>query len=242
MAPVVPGSHRATTTPRDSLAGMSETIITVEGGFDHRHPAERGTVLVTAGFQGPARDAVVARTTQLQSRVASEAQQLHSPTDGPVTWWSSERLRAWSERPWNTEGAQLPLVHHASIDLEVKFSDLRRLADWTEALAAVEGVTIGGIVWTLTEVTRSRLVTDARHRAVLDAVEKATAYAHSLGLATLHPIALAEPGMLGDGSRSSAAADALQMSRKAAASEPVLDLKPEVITVGSRVHARFAAS
>jgi hypothetical protein len=223
---------------------MSETIITVEGGFDHHHPAERGTVLVTAGFQGPERDGVVARTAQLHSRIAGEAQQLHSPTGGPVTWWSSERLRAWSERPWNNEGKQLPLVHHASIDLEVKFSDLRRLAEWTEGLASVDGVTIGGIRWALTEVTTTRLATDARHRAVLDAVEKATSYAHSLGLYSLQPIALADPGMLGDGTRPTtpASAEAMQFSRKAAASEPAIDLKPEDITIGSRVHARFVAS
>jgi hypothetical protein len=221
---------------------MSETIITVEGGFDHHHPAERGTVMVTADFQGPQRDAVVARTTQLQSRIAGEAQQLHSPTGGPVTWWSSERLRAWSERPWNNEGKQLPLVHHASIDLEVKFSDLSRLAEWAEALASLDGVTIGGVRWALTEVTKTRLTTDSRHRAVLDAVEKATAYAHSLGLYSLQPIALADPGMLGDSSRPSAPAETMQMSRKAAAAEPGLDLKPEDITIGSRVHARFLAS
>lgn len=220
---------------------MSETIITVEGGFDHHHPAERGTVLLSAGFQGPDREGVVARTTQLHSRIAADAQQLHSPTDGPVTWWSSERLRAWSERPWNTEGTQLPLVHHASIDLEVKFSDLRRLAEWAEALAGVDGVTIGGIRWALTEVTMTRLSTDARHRAVLDAVEKATAYAHSLGLYSLQPVALADPGMLGDGIHPSTPAEAMQFSRKAAAAGPALDLKPEDITIGSRVHARFSA-
>ncbi len=222
---------------------MNETVITVEGSFDHHHPAERGTLLVTAGFQGPERNGVVSRTTALQARIASEVQKLHSPTGGPVTWWSSDRLRAWSERPWNTEGRQLPLVHHASIDLEVKFSDLRRLADWAESLAGADGVTIGGIRWALTEVTRARLTTDARHRAVLDAVDKATAYARSLGLSAVQPVAIADPGMLGDGSRpTTASAEAMQMSRKAADAGPALDLKPEDISIGARVHARFTAS
>jgi hypothetical protein len=221
---------------------MSETIITVEGSFNHHHPAERGTVMVTIGFQGPERESVVTRTTSLHASITADVQQWHSPSGGPVTWWSSDRLRVWSERPWNTEGKQLPLVHHAAIALEVKFSDLTRLAEWAERLAAADGVTIDGIRWSLTEVTRSRLTTDSRHRAVVDAHDKAMAYARSLGLMGLRPIALADPGMLGDQSRPSSAAEAVQMSRKAATGEPSLDLKPEDITVTARVHARFAAS
>ena len=44
------------------------------------------------------------------------------------------------------------------------------------------------------------LVQEARRRAVENAVAKATVYATSLGLSTVRPIALSDPGMLGDGS------------------------------------------
>lgn len=223
---------------------MNETTITVEGGFDHHHPAERGTIQLTAGFQGGDRSAVIARTTQLQTAIAGEVQQLHDPANGPVTWWSANRLRVWSERPWNNEGKQLPLVHHAAVTMEAKFRDFSRLADWAERLATLEGVTIGGVDWALTEVTRARLTADARHRAVLDATDKATGYARSLGLSSVHPVALADPGMLGDESRPSTSNDAVAMSRsmKAGADTGGLDLKPDDITIAARVHARFTAS
>lgn len=223
---------------------MSETIITVEGGFDHHHPAERGTLKLTAGFQGGDRASVVARTTQLQTGLAAEAAQLLDPQNGPVTWWSADRLRVWSERPWNNEGKQLPLVHHATVGMEVKFRDLARLAQWAERLATFDGVTLGGIDWALTEITKTRLTSDARHRAVLDATDKATGYARSLGLSTVRPLALADPGMLGDQTRSIANVEAVAMSRsmKAADAGNGLDLKPEDITISARVHARFTAA
>ncbi|ARJ06289.1 SIMPL domain-containing protein [Cnuibacter physcomitrellae] len=221
---------------------MSETVITVEGHFDHHHPAERGTVLVSVGFQGPDREPVVARTTSLHGRIAEEAERMR--TDGAVTWWSADRLRVWSERPWNKDGKQLPLVHHAAVASEVKFADLARLAAWVESTAALEGVTITGIRWALTEVTKERLSADAQHRAVQDAVTRASAYAQSLGLTTVRPLAIADPGMLGDESRPQSAAPAAPMARAAAAAKESggLDLKPEDVTISARVHARFAAS
>ncbi|RUR00963.1 SIMPL domain-containing protein [Labedella endophytica] len=224
---------------------MSETIITVEGGFDHHHPAERGTVRLTAGFQGGDRSSVVARTTQLQAAIAGEAQQLAAdPANGPATWWSADRLQVWSEKPWNNQGKQLPLVYHAAVLMEVKFRDFARLADWVERLATIDGVTITGIDWALTEVTKARLTADARHRAVLDATERASSYAHSLGLSTLRPLALADPGMLGDETRPAAPSNGVAMSRsmKADAAASGLDLKPEDITISAKVHARFSAA
>ncbi|RFA23352.1 SIMPL domain-containing protein [Subtercola boreus] len=222
---------------------MGDTIITVEGHFDYHHPAERGTVTLSAGFEGPDRGAVVTRTTGTHSTLVTQAQQLSS--SGSVTWFSADRMRAWSERPWNSDGKQLPLVHHASVSLEVKFADLGALAEWAETIATVEGVTVAGIRWALTEVTKARITAEAQNRAVQDAVSRATAYAQSLGLSSVRPLAVADPGMLGDESRPQPSVGAAPMSRALAATSGGsggLDLKPEDITVASRVHARFAAS
>jgi hypothetical protein len=224
------------------VLNMSDTIITVEGQFDHHHPAERGTVHVVVGFEGPARPTVVDQTTALHAWLAQQARQL--VTDGAVTWWSADRMRMWSDRPWNKDGLQLALVHHAAVGLEVKFAQLATLAEWVETIAALDGVTVSGVSWALTEVTKARITLDAQTRAVQDALARATAYASSLGLETLHPLAVADPGMLGDQSRPDIASAAPLMSR-ALASQPTdapLDLKPEDITITARVHARFAAS
>ena len=221
---------------------MSETIITVEGRFDYHHPAERGTVRLSAGFEGPAREPVVSRTTALHRALSQTAEQFRAQS--AVTWWSADRLRVWSERPWNKDGKQLPLVHHASVALEVKFADLQALARWAEEIAVQDGVTVTGVTWALTEATKHRITAEAQHNAVRDAVDRATAYARSLGLGTVRPVALADPGMLGDETRTSGTQTAAPMMRGAAApaGDTGLDLKPEDITVSSRVHARFAAS
>lgn len=223
---------------------MTETIITVEGVFEHHHPAERGIVKMRAGFQGPDQAAVVTRTTDLHARLSGDIRSIHDDSAGPVTWWSTDRLTVWNERPWNNQGAQLPLVHHASIGFDVKFRDLARLAAWVETVSAVDGVTVTSIEWALTDVTKKRLTDEARHRAVRDAVDKATAYATSLGFAGVSPVALAEPGMLGDHTQPSFGGTAAPLMRAAAATSdaPGLALKPEDIVVAARVHARFAAS
>ena len=221
---------------------MSETIITVEGRFDYHHPAERGTVLISAGFQGPEREPVVSRTTALHRALSQTAEQFRAQS--AVTWWSADRLRVWSERPWNKDGKQLPLVHHAAVALEVKFADLQSLARWAEEIAVQDGVTVTGVTWALTEATKHRITAEAQHNAVRDAVDRATAYARSLGLGTVRPVALADAGMLGDETRTSGTQTTAPMMRGAAApaGDTGLDLKPEDITVSSRVHARFAAS
>ena len=53
-----------------------------------------------------------------------------------MTWWSSDQLPTWAQRPWNTEGKQLPLVHHAQVDVQAKFADFAALSRWiTQAYA-----------------------------------------------------------------------------------------------------------
>ncbi|RFA13068.1 SIMPL domain-containing protein [Subtercola boreus] len=221
---------------------MVDTIITVEGHFDYHHPAERGTARLSTGFEGPEKAPVLSRTTEVHGMLAKQAGRLLA--DGAVTWWSADRMRVWSDRPWSQDGAILPLVHHAKVELEVKFADLAALAHWMESVAAEEGVSVSGIDWALTDVTSARITAEAQDGAVQDAVARARAYAASLGLASVHPLALADPGLLGDDSLGGVSHDMAMMSRVAggAANDGGLDLKPQDITVTARVHARFAAS
>lgn len=224
---------------------MTETIITVHGEHELHQPAERGTAHITIGFDGPGREEVLVAVTQLHDELSTEIETMAGETPAPITWWSADQWRVWGDRPWNQEGKKLPIDYHGAAEFAVKFSDLSQLGTWLGEVALRDGVTLRSVEWTLTEETRQTLTKEARRRAVEAAVAKATALASSVGLSTIRPIALSDPGMLGDSSHESGAEPSstlmsARMSVGVAASP--LDLKPEEITIEVAVHARFAAS
>jgi uncharacterized protein YggE len=219
------------------------TIITVQGSFTAWYPAERATVRLTVSFDGAKRDAVLSATTQAVQTVTSSITALHDPDAGPVTWFSSDRIRVWAQRPWNQEGKQLAPVHHAAINVTVKFKDFDALADWLGQTAGVAGVQVNGIDWALTEARRTSVTTEVRSRAVKDAADKARVFAQAIGLGQVNAVAIADPGMLGVSG--SGAAPAPAMMRAAAAyggGDAPLDFTPEDIEVSASVDARFEAS
>ncbi len=220
---------------------MAGVTITVQGSFDSFHPAERATVNVRVGFEGPDKTAVHTSTARASAEVADGVSTMYAPDQGPVTWWSSEQLRTWSERPWNKDGKQLPLVHHAVVSFQVKFSDFERLGSWVSDIGAAPGVTIDSIDWALTEARRVELIQLARERAVADAREKAQAYAASLGVGAVRPVAVADPGMLGNQIIAQNAAPT-QFARAAAFSgggRVDISFVPEHIKVSAVVDAIF---
>jgi uncharacterized protein YggE len=165
---------------------------------------------------------------------------------GPVTWWSSDRVGVWSERPWNSDGKRLPLVYHAAIGLRAKFSDFEALGRLIEQLAVMDGVAVGGIDWDLTDERRRQVVDEVRRAAVEDAVQKAATYAAASGLGTPAVVAVADPGMLGNGGSWGEGAPA-PFERMAFRSQAMdaggapLSLSPEQIQVSASVDVRFSA-
>lgn len=224
---------------------MADTIITVRGEYELRHAAERGAVRLLVSYDGEDREETLALTTQRHISLTAKLRELHRPHGGPVTRWSSDQLRVWGERPWNQEGRQLPPVFHAQVGIDVTFDDLAALSDWVGTVSLLGGVTMQGVTWSLSEARRQALIQDARRRAVENAVAKATVYATSLGLSTVRPLAISDPGMLGDTPSTGEGAGPLQPLGTRAAAElgaAALSLKPEEITIGVRVDARFSAS
>jgi len=223
---------------------MTETTITVRGEYETHHPAERGTVSLTVGFEGPDRSAVLHATTELHGRVSDSVREIAEPQTGPVTWWSADHIRVWGERPWNQDGKRLPIAYHGTAEFSVKFSEFARLSAWIAEVALWDGVTVNGVGWALTEAKKQTLTQEARRRAVENAVAKATVYATSLGLSDVRPLAVSDPGMLGDSIQGPTNGSPVlaKMSVRGNASAETLDLKPEDITISAQVDARFAAS
>ena len=220
------------------------TVITVQGHFTAWYPAERATVRLSVAFDGARREEVLASASAAVQTVTDSVKALHDPDAGPVTWWSSDRIRVWAHRPWNNQGKQLAPVHNAAITISVKFKDFDALADWLAQVANVPGVQVNGIDWTLTEAKRTAVTTEVRSRAVRDAADKARVFAQAIGLGQITATAIADPGMLGV--RGDGADPAPSMMRAAAFAAPspeaAFDFTPEDIEVSASVDARFEAS
>ncbi len=226
---------------------MSDTIITVQGEYSAWYPAERATVSASIHTDGPDRDSVFARAVESSDAVRALIEAIHDKQAGPITWWSSDSVRVWSERPWNQDGKQLAPVFHAAIDFTAKFKDFEALARWVESVAAIDAASVGSITWDLTDATRTSATVEVRSRAVKDAVAKASVYAQSIGLGSVTAIALADPGMLGDpsgggnGGPQPVFARAAMKAQFDSSGGAQLALKPEEIAVASVVDARFTA-
>jgi uncharacterized protein YggE len=224
---------------------MTETIITVQGSASEWFDAERATVNVTVSHDGPKREPVFEATTSVGAQVTTALAELEGHA---VTRWSSDRVSVWSNRPWNAEGRQLAPVYYAALSASARFQDFDALSAFVERFATVAGVTIASISWDLTEERRLAATTDIQTRAVQDATVKATTYARAAGLTSVTPLAIADPGMLGDGSSgdgpgpAARGAGKMLMAMDAQAAGAPLTLTPDRIEVSASVDARFRAS
>jgi uncharacterized protein YggE len=213
--------------------------ITVRGEHTAFLRPERATVHAEIGLEGPSGAAVYDGAVGSARRVTDAVTALHDPEAGPVTWWSSDQVRTWARRPWNQEGKQLPLVHHAQLTLQVKFRDFARMSAWLGEVTPVPGFRVGRIEWALTAARQESTTREVRVAAVRQAAEKAQAYADALGLGPVHPVALADAGMLGDGLEPRHEGAAM-FSRAAAAGGGDVEFVPQDVAVVARVDARFA--
>ncbi len=229
-------------TPEIHSEGNTMAImITVSGEAELRHAAERATVLLSVGFEGPEREGVLRQSSALHSELSAELEGMHSPKSGPVLEWASEQLRVWGQRPWSQTGEQLPVVYHSAASVSATFTDFAALSRWVGEIALLDGVTVNGVDWALSEASRQRLTGEVQRDAVAAAVRKAEIYAASLGFSGVIPEAISDPGLLGDDDRPM---PRLAMRAVMAAGDTggdVTTLKPEEIRLSAAVHARFSA-
>lgn len=220
---------------------MSDVIITVRGAADARLAPERAVAHISAAVDGPDRAAVIARVAAVAAPVRDDLAARKAA--GTIDEWAAQRVAVWSDRPWNDEGKQLALVHHASVEITATFADFALLSDWLNLIATQEALQIGTVDWQLTPETRARTEREVATAAVAVAVERATAYAAAIGRATVTPLEIADVGLLTGGED---AASTPRMYAKAGmsmdAGAPAVDLRPDEIVVTAAVEARFAAS
>lgn len=217
---------------------MNDVIITVRGSAEAHLAPERAVAHVSASVDGPERAAVIERVAAVSAPVRDDLAARKAA--GTIDEWTAQRVAVWSERPWNGEGRQLDLVHHASVEITATFSDFAALSDWLNLLATRDALQVGAVDWQLTPETRARTEREVATAAVAVAVDRATAYAAAIGRANVVPLQIADLGLL----ESDAQPRMMKASMMAmdAAGAPAVDFRPDDITVTAAVEARFTAS
>lgn len=221
---------------------MSEVTITVRGEHEARVAPEEGVAQISVRTEGRERGDVVERIAALAAPIREDLANRASSEE--MTDWSSQRVSLWANRPWNSEGKQLALVHYASVEMTATFTDFAALSWWVSTVAERDGVHVDGISWRLTPATATRVEADVAAHAVRVAVQRAQSYADALGLGAVVPLEIADTGLM-------VATDPnprpeMRLARAAFASEPVggapaLEFEPEDIVVSAAVEARFTA-
>lgn len=216
--------------------------ITVRGTFRAFRKPERAVVRLVVGLEGADAVHLYNEVTGQVATVTALVRELHDPEHGPVTWWASDQLRTWASRPWNQDGKQLPLVHHARVDLQVKFAEFGALGTWLGRVAEITGASVQQIEWELTEVHRDQLLHEVRAGAVKDAQGRAQAYADALGLGPVRLAALADAGMLAPGLHPVGGEEMAMVRAQAFADAgETISFAPQDVSVTADVDARFTA-
>ena len=218
---------------------MSEATITVRGTAREQLSPERARVRAEVSIESPARDDAYARATASAALVRAALTEL-ATAPGILATWSSDTLRLWSARPWSETG-EAPLQHTAQITFEAVFAELTALPHWLDTVAEIDGMRIAGIGWELSPESHTAALTRVRANAVADAVDKASAYAHSVGLSTVTATAIADSGMLdGAGSAPELGGFSRAMMHADAAGSGI-EMRPSDVEVTASVDIRFAA-
>ena len=223
---------------------MSEVTITVRGEHETRVLPEEAVAHLSVRAEGPERGAVVERIAALAAPLRDDLATARMPVASAD--WSSQRVSVWANRPWNNEGKQLALVHYASVEITATFTDFAALSWWISDVAERDGVQVDDVTWRLTPATAKSTEADVAAQAVKVAVDRATAYAGAIGLATLTPLEIADLGLLTDacsrtGSGTQDDAGDGDGSDGLPGGAPAVELQPEDIVVTAAVEARFSA-
>ncbi|KAL9079762.1 MAG: hypothetical protein Q9157_001383 [Trypethelium eluteriae] len=164
--------------------------IYLEGSSAMSRLAERGILSISVSSSGTSKSTVFDDAT----RVSNELQALFSPlnakdtstglpsADAAVTWWGMQSIttQTWVPTIYDSKIQQHKAGerhYSANSSFTVKFQDFAKLNDIATDLTTQPFVTVSGVTWGLTDITRDALASENRRRAVTHAIEKARDYA-----------------------------------------------------------------
>jgi len=129
----------------------------------------------------------------------------------------------------------------AGASLSVKFRDFKALAHYAAELGGRPGVTLNGVGWSLTEVTKAKVEAEVLAGAVKRAHDRALVMAKAAGAVSIVAVEIADPGLLRDVVSTAETGYHGAVTRGSAAGDGSEDIQlvPEDIEVSAAVHARF---
>lgn len=219
---------------------MTDVEINVRGSHSVALPPEQARVYLTVAADGAAPEPVVQLVATTLADVRASLESRYDPERGPVTRYAIEQVRKGSHRPYNQEGRQLPLVHSAAVSVTATFIDFDDLATWVDWAAAVDGLGIGYIDWSLTDANKLKVEREIRQEAVRDAKRRAQDYADALDLGAVKVRTISDPGLGGGVPQPK-----VMMARAMAApmdGPPEVALRPDDVAIDAQVEATFMVS
>lgn len=214
--------------------------ITVVGQGLSSFPPERCTVSLAVRTDGRTAESAAEPAHRLVQDLTGLIDPLYNPVGGPIDAWTLDQVRHSRSRPFDHNGEQLPYVYRALATIDVEFGQIDVVDAFVYAVSALDGVDVGHFDWKLTEESFADRTRRVRALAVQDAVDKAEAYAHSVGRTAITALAIADPGLLGVAAAPHQ--DYAVAARAYASADEGFDLRPQNIVIRAEVHARFAAT
>ncbi len=188
---------------------------------------------------GRSAEAAVEPAHRLVGELTRLIEPLYNPAHGPIDAWALDQIHHSRHRPVDQNGEQLPYLYRAVASIEVEFAQIDVIDAFVYAVTALDGVDIEHFDWALTTDSTADKTRHVRTLAVQNAVEKAEAYAHSVGRTAITALAVADPGLLGVGN---APPEYVASARAYTGPDDGFELRPQNISIHAEVHARFAAT
>lgn len=222
---------------------MTETTITVRGSARAEHAPDRAVLAFSIGAVAAERASALVGARETLERLA-DAIEAHR-RDGRVRAWSADDVHVYADREWVGEGRPPVVRHRASVSGTVTVIGVSVTAALPELLDLISGeplARVDGIEWSLTDDRHAEAIGAVRHAAVVDAVDKASSYARSIGREELDVVALSDPGMLGAGGDAPMPRMERAMALMGGApGDGAFELRPEPVVVQATVELRATA-
>ncbi|OAX82099.1 hypothetical protein ACJ72_03546 [Emergomyces africanus] len=225
--------------------------INVSGECQLTRAAERAFISVRVSADSTDQEEAAHNATRAVNVLHAQFRELSPKTetgdiapDAPITIYNIGSITTSSRIPTDRDDKPTgPRQYSAFASLSAVFRDFSKLAQLASQLFTMPFVEVRSIDWRLTDATTAELTKEARKKALLDAIEKATLFSQVVK----RDVSVVE---INDQDEYSSTSQPLHMPRYFMAraaehpgpDETALELEPQEIVVTASIKAKFATA